>query len=95
MSDPHHHDRHHHGHHHEHHGDGDQRSNLSFEQKLVKRLEHWTTHNQDHADTYRQWSELAAGKGMPAVGALLAEAAEATRAISRKLEEAIRKVPNE
>ena len=83
---------HHHDHHHEHHA-GDRETSLSFDQKLVKRLQHWISHNDDHAGTYREWARRTADSGMPSVSNLLEEAAQITMEISRKLDEAIRSVP--
>jgi G3E family GTPase len=90
MPEPHDHHDHPHDHHHHH---GQQESDLSFDRKLVKRLEHWITHNDDHARTYREWSDRTAEEGMPSVSRLLTEAAQATTEISRKLENAIRMIP--
>ena len=44
-------------HHHEHHHDVT--SDLTFEEKLIKLLEHWLKHNQDHAHTYQEWAGRA------------------------------------
>ena len=78
-----------HGHHH--HGDGESR--LSFEEKLVKRLEHWIAHNEDHARTYREWAELTSQQGMSALAALLEEVAQATSDINGTLQKAVAEVP--
>ncbi len=76
----------HHDHHHHHH---DQKSELSFDEKLVKLLEHWIKHNADHATSYRDWAEKAKAEGFAAAGAPLSDAAEMTLEISKKFEEAI------
>jgi hypothetical protein len=73
-----------------HHASGD----LSFDEKMIKLLEHWVKHNDDHADTYRQWAEKANDMKMADVGRLIAEAAEMTMTIRQKIEEAIERVKN-
>lgn len=79
-----------HGEDHHHHASGD----LSFDEKMIKLLEHWVKHNDDHADTYRQWAEKADNMEMADVGRLLAEAAEMTMTIRQKIEAAIERVKN-
>ena len=83
----HHHD-HDHDHHHHHHHDHDIQSTLSFDERMIKLLEHWIKHNDDHARTYRDWGQKAKEEGMPETAALLEEAAEITNRISKKFEEA-------
>jgi hypothetical protein len=34
-------------------------SSLSFNEKMIKLLNHWIKHNQDHADTYLEWAQKA------------------------------------
>lgn len=90
MSHNHHHhhdhDHDHHDHDHDHHHEP--QSPLSFDQKLAKLLDHWIKHNDDHAENYRDWAAKAKENNMPAVSALLEDAAEITLTISRKFEEA-------
>jgi len=75
-----------HHHHHDHdHGIG---NSLSFDEKMIKLLEHWAKHNDDHAETYRDWAKKAKEKNMDEAGSLLEDAAEMTLAISKKFEEA-------
>ncbi|HUV76993.1 MAG TPA: hypothetical protein VMW06_02935 [Desulfobacterales bacterium] len=73
-------------HHHQH--DHEIRSPLSFDEKMIKLLEHWIKHNDDHAETYRDWAQKAKEKNMREAGLLLEDAAEMTRMISKKFEEA-------
>lgn len=73
-------------HHHQH--DHEMRSPLSFDEKMIKLLEHWIKHNDDHAETYRDWAQKAKEKNMREAGLLLEDAAEMTRMISKKFEEA-------
>ncbi len=74
----------HHDHHHHNHG-----SEMSFDEKLVKLLEHWVKHNADHATSYKDWAEKAKAEGLAAAGAPLTDAAGMTLEISKKFEEAI------
>ena len=62
---------------------------LSFEEKMIKRLEHWVRHNDSHAEAYRDWAEKAKQNDMDGVGLLLENVVEATVLISRKLNEAL------
>jgi len=32
-------------------------NSLTFDEKLVKLLEHWIKHNDDHAENYRDWAK--------------------------------------
>jgi len=75
-------------HHHDHTSETGQE--LSFDQKLVKLLEHWIRHNEDHAENYRDWSRKAKEKNFAQEGRLIADAAEMTLAISQKFEAAIK-----
>jgi hypothetical protein len=71
--------------HHHHH---EIQSTLSFDEKMIKLLEHWIKHNDDHSDTYRDWAKKAKEKNMIEVGVLLEDAAEITLTISKKFEAA-------
>ncbi|MGD2029967.1 MAG: hypothetical protein PVG86_08540 [Desulfobacterales bacterium] len=83
MTHHHHHD-HHHGHDHE------IESTLTFDEKMIKLLEHWVKHNDDHAETYRDWAKKAKENHMDKAGSLILDAAEMTLEISKKFEEAVR-----
>lgn len=86
---------HHHHHHHHHTHDHDAPSALSFEEKMIKLLDHWTRHNDDHAANYREWAAKATAEGMAEVAALLDEAAEMTGKISDRFRSAIRCIHDE
>ena len=73
---------HHHKHNHE------IQSPLTFDEKMIKLLEHWIKHNDDHAETYRDWAQKAKEKNMIEASSLLEDAAEMTLMISKKFEEA-------
>lgn len=81
-------DHHHHANHHHH--DDEPSAALSFDQKLVKLLEHWIRHNAEHAGSYRDWARKAKEKDFAAVGFLIDDAAEMTLGISQKFEAAIK-----
>ncbi len=63
-------------------------STLSFDEKMIKLLEHWINHNDDHAKTYRDWAARAKEKDMATEASLLEDAADITLSISKKFEEA-------
>ena len=73
---------HNHNHHHE------IQSTLSFDEKLIKLLEHWIKHNEDHAKTYKDWATKAKEKNMVSAGSLLEDSAEMTMLINTKFEKA-------
>ncbi len=77
------------GHHHTH---QDTQSELSFEDKLKRLLEHWIKHNDDHVRSYKDWAEKAKAENYPEVAASIEEAAETTRMITEKFKEAVRGV---
>jgi hypothetical protein len=74
-------------HHHQQH-DHELQSTLSFDEKMIKLLEHWIKHNDDHAGTYRNWAQKAKEKNMPEASSLIEDAAEMTLMISKNFEEA-------
>lgn len=78
--DPH----HHHDHHHHEHGQQEPKNVMSDREKLAKLLDHWVSHNNDHADNYTQWSGKAQEMGLEQVAGLLKDAADLTHAISEK-----------
>ena len=57
---------------------------------MIKLLEHWIKHNEDHADSYRDWAKKAQAHGMTDVGALLGEVAELTANITGKFEKTLK-----
>ena len=65
---------------------------LSFDEKLIKLLEHWIRHNQEHAKTYGDWAEKAAADSKREVSILLDEAVSLSMDLNRKFEKALAKV---
>ncbi len=73
-----------------HHHDHEIKSELTFDEKLEKLLSHWIKHNEDHAETYREWMAKAEDNGLTKTGKILSEAAELTLQINSKLQEALK-----
>ena len=74
---------HHHHHHH------DVKSDLTFEDKLIKLLEHWLKHNADHAGTYREWAQRARSNNLSQVGDLLDQVSAMSADLDDKFREAL------
>lgn len=72
-----------HDHNHETHG------NLTFNEKLVKLLEHWIKHNDDHAENYKDWAVKTKEKGMNDIGLLLEDVVGMTELINNKFKKAL------
>jgi len=73
-------------HHHHHH---DVKSDLTFEDKLIKLLEHWLKHNADHAGTYREWAERARSNNLSQVADLLEQVGAMSVDMDDKFREAL------
>ena len=67
---------------------------LTFDEKLVKLLEHWIKHNNDHAENYRNLAKKTKEKGMIDVDLLLQEAIDMTELISNKFKKALELIRN-
>jgi G3E family GTPase len=79
-----------HDHHHDHHHhDHDSQEKLPFDEKLLKILQHWPNHNEDHALNYRKWAKKAKANGKQEAGKLLEEAATLSLAVNEKFEAAL------
>jgi hypothetical protein len=74
---------HHHHHHH------DVKSDLTFEEKLIKLLEHWLKHNADHAGTYSEWAERARTNNLSQVADLLEQVSAMSGDLDDKFKEAL------
>ena len=66
--------------------------NLSFQEKIVKLLEHWIKHNTEHADNYRNWARQAKEQNLETVALLIQDAALLTGDINSKFEKALLKI---
>jgi hypothetical protein len=65
---------------------------LAFDEKLIRLLEHWIRHIQEHAQTYGDWAEKAAADSKGEVAALLNEAVSLSMDLQRKFEQALTKM---
>ena len=72
-------------HHHDHNSQGE----MPFDEKLVKLLDHWIKHNEDHASNYRNWAEKAKANGKENVGKFLLEAAQMSLSTNDLFEKAL------
>ena len=82
----------HHHHDHAHHHHHDIKSDLTFTEKLIKLLDHWVKHNEDHADTYKDWAEKAKDNELTEIAELLEEVHDLTLQINDKFRQAAAKV---
>ena len=80
------HDHHSHDHHWAH--DHEVKSELTFDEKLIKLIDHWLKHNQDHAGTYSAWAEKSREHHLDAVADLLDDVCDLTAQINTKFESA-------
>jgi len=72
-----------------HHHDHEAHDEMPFDEKLLKLLDHWIKHNEDHALNYRKWAEKAKTNGISDVAGLLEEVADMSLTINEKLEAAL------
>ncbi len=81
-------------HEHQHHSSRNDNSpaELTFDEKLIRLLEHWIRHNQEHAQTYSDWAEKAAADSKGEVAILLNEAVSLSMDLQRKFEQALTKM---
>ena len=68
------------------------KSTLSFEEKLVKLLEHWLKHNEDHSETYMDWARKAKDKDLSQAASLIEDAADMTLKINAKFQKAVESI---
>jgi hypothetical protein len=59
---------------------------------LIKLLDHWVKHNEDHAETYKDWAEKAKTHEFPEIGELLEEVQGLTMQINDKFKQAAAKL---
>jgi hypothetical protein len=75
---------------HQHDNHHETESILSFDEKMIKLLEHWIKHNDDHSKTYRDWEKKSKDNDMAQIGSLLEDAIDMTAMITKKFEEALK-----
>jgi len=68
----------------------DSTDDLSVKEKLAKLLDHWIQHNNNHADTYREWGGKAREEDLASLAGLLEDAADLTEEINHKFREALK-----
>ncbi|MBW2078602.1 MAG: hypothetical protein JRI71_13865 [Deltaproteobacteria bacterium] len=80
--------------HHHHHEDNDSelKSTLTDKEKLGKLLNYWIKHNEEHADTYLEWSKKAATEELKDVAQILEEASNRALSLNALLKEALKKL---
>ena len=80
--------------HHHHHEDTrvEDQSSLSEMEKLSKLLEYWIKHNDDHVNTYHEWSKKAGSENLVEVVHLLEEASELTLSINELFKQAMKEL---
>lgn len=54
---------------------------------MIKLLEHWIKHNDDHADSYHDWAQKAQAHGMAEAGVQLEEVVGMTGNITGKFKQ--------
>jgi hypothetical protein len=77
----------HNDHHHTHHHD-DTQTDLTFEQRMFRMLDHWIKHNESHALTYKDWAEKARQNKLLEVEKLLNDVAEITLKVNSRFKDA-------
>jgi hypothetical protein len=65
---------------------------MAFSEKARKLIVHWSKHNDDHAQSYRQWADKFRENGLTAAAARLESAAVLTEKINNTLSEALQHV---
>jgi len=83
---------HHHSHEHDHgHGHHDSRSGeaLTDRDRLIRIIEHWMRHNEDHASSYQDWARRAREMGSADVAGLLEEVVGQTEQQNRTFQKAL------
>ncbi len=61
-------------------------------EKLKRLLQHWMEHNNEHAQTYRDWAEKVSLLDNPELIEVLRRLSNETEKLSRLFEEAIKKI---
>jgi hypothetical protein len=64
-------------------------------EKLKKLLPHWKEHNDEHAESYRKWSEKTASIGHWRLSEILKKLSEESRKLNGLFEEAMQTIDQE
>ena len=80
--------------HHHHHEDNsaELKGALSEREKLGRLLEYWIKHNEEHANTYLEWSKKATTEELKDVAEILEEASNTALSLNALLQEALKKL---
>jgi len=80
--------------HHHHHEDNDAelKDALTDKEKLGKLLNYWMKHNQEHANTYLEWSKKATTEELMDVAEILEEASNRALSLNALFREALKKL---
>ncbi len=77
---------------HSHHSHTEPQNPLSFQEKMIKLLDHWINHNDDHSKTYIDWAEKAKLNNMDDTADILETVSQMTVEINKKLEQALKQL---
>ena len=80
-----------HHHHHEDNG-AEVKGTLSEREKLGRLLEYWIKHNEEHANTYLEWSKKANTEELKDVAEILEEASNTALSLNALFKEALKKL---
>ncbi|GAB4422946.1 MAG: hypothetical protein OHK0032_18220 [Thermodesulfovibrionales bacterium] len=61
-------------------------------EKLKRLLNHWMEHNNEHAETYREWAEKASSLGNEELSKTLHRLNQDTKRLNKLFEEAIQQI---
>ncbi|HXX57564.1 MAG TPA: hypothetical protein VEI96_06150 [Thermodesulfovibrionales bacterium] len=61
-------------------------------EKLKRLLDHWQEHNDEHAETYKDWAEKAASFGNKELSGILESLHKQTKELSALFEKARKKI---
>jgi hypothetical protein len=61
-------------------------------EKLKRLLHHWKEHNDEHAETYRQWDEKAEAMGNKELSNILSRLCDETKKLNRLFEDAMKAI---
>ena len=80
-----------HQHHHEDNG-AELKVTLTDKERLGKLLEYWIKHNEEHANTYLEWSKKVTTEELKDVAEILEEASNTALSLNALFREALKKL---
>jgi len=78
----------HHNNHKHHHSHEDEK-NISNKEKIVKLLNHWIKHNDDHTENYKKWAQIAKSENMLELSEVLEDIAKKSKDMNVLFEKAL------